>query len=61
MKKNLLDYQFPDELKRMSERDLELLSYEIRDFLIDKVSKKRRPSGLQSWCGGIDHRTSYGF
>ncbi len=40
MKKNLPDYQFPDELKRMSERDLELLSYEIRDFLIDKVSKK---------------------
>lgn len=39
MKRTLLDYQFPDELKLMNERDLELLSYEIRDFLLDKVSK----------------------
>lgn len=40
MKKTILDYQFPEDLKMMSERDLELLTYEIRDFLIDKVSKK---------------------
>lgn len=39
MKKSILDYQFPEDLKIMSERDLELLSYEIRDFLIEKVSK----------------------
>ncbi|MDF3001552.1 MAG: dxs [Bacillota bacterium] len=39
MNKTLLDYSFPEELKQMSDRDLELLSYEIRDFLIEKVSK----------------------
>ncbi len=39
MKKTILDYRFPEELKEMTERDLELLTYEIRDFLIEKVSK----------------------
>lgn len=39
MKKTILDYEFPEDLKIMSERDLELLTYEIRDFLIEKVSK----------------------
>jgi 1-deoxy-D-xylulose-5-phosphate synthase len=39
MKKTILDYQFPEDLKKMNEKDLELLSYEIRDFLIEKVSK----------------------
>ena len=39
MKKTILDYQFPEDLKTMPERDLELLTYEIRDFLIEKVSK----------------------
>ena len=39
MKKTILDYEFPEDLKTMSERDLELLTYEIRDFLIEKVSK----------------------
>ena len=39
MKKTILDYQFPEDLKTMNERELELLSYEIRDFLIEKVSK----------------------
>lgn len=39
MKNSLLDYNFPEELKDMSDRELDLLSYEIRDFLIDKVSK----------------------
>lgn len=39
MKKTILDYEFPESLKTMSERDLELLTYEIRDFLIEKVSK----------------------
>ncbi len=42
MKKTILDYQFPEALKDMSDRELELLSYEIREFLLDKVSK----------CGG---------
>jgi 1-deoxy-D-xylulose-5-phosphate synthase len=40
MKKTILDHQFPDDLKEMTERELELLTYEIRDFLIEKVSKK---------------------
>lgn len=39
MKKNLLDYNFPEDIKNMSEKELELLSYSIRDFLIDKVSE----------------------
>ncbi len=39
MKKTILDYQFPEDLKTMSDRDLELLTYEIRDFLIEKVAK----------------------
>lgn len=39
MKKNLIDYCFPEELKAMDLKELELLSYEIRNFLIDKVSK----------------------
>jgi 1-deoxy-D-xylulose-5-phosphate synthase len=39
MKKTILDYQFPEDLNMMNERDLELLTYEIRDFLIEKVSK----------------------
>lgn len=39
MEKRLLDYDFPADLKEMSERELGLLSYEIRDFLIEKVSK----------------------
>lgn len=39
MKKTILDHQFPEDLKTMPERDLELLTYEIRDFLIEKVSK----------------------
>lgn len=39
MKKSLADYRFPEDLKNMTERELDLLSYEIRDFLIEKVSK----------------------
>ena len=38
MKKNLLDYNFPQDLKGMSIEEMELLSYSIREFLIDKVS-----------------------
>lgn len=38
MKKNLTDYNFPEDLKGMDESELELLSYAIRDFLIQKVS-----------------------
>ncbi len=36
--KRLQEYIFPEDLKSMPENDLELLSYEIRDFLIEKVS-----------------------
>ena len=39
MKKNILDYNFPLDLKTMTDEELELLSYSIREFLIDKVSK----------------------
>ena len=39
MKKNILDYNFPQDLKTMTDEELELLSYSIREFLIDKVSK----------------------
>jgi 1-deoxy-D-xylulose-5-phosphate synthase len=39
MKKTLIDYDFPDQLKAMNLEELELLSYEIRDFLIEKVSQ----------------------
>lgn len=35
----LKDYVFPGDLKNMTVRELELLSYEIRDFLISSVSK----------------------
>ena len=38
MKKNILDYDFPKDLKGMSIEEMELLSYSIREFLIDKVS-----------------------
>lgn len=39
MMKNLLDYRFPQDLKKMTEYELELLAYEIRDFLISNLSK----------------------
>ncbi len=35
----LKDYVFPEDLKNMTVRELELLCYEIRDFLISSVSK----------------------
>ena len=38
MKKNILDYDFPKDLKGMSIEEMELLSYSIREFLIDKVA-----------------------
>lgn len=38
MKRNLLDYNFPADLKKMSIEEMELLSYSIREFLIDKVA-----------------------
>jgi len=39
MDKTLSEYNFPTDLKYMSPRELELLSYKIREFLIEKVSK----------------------
>ena len=39
MKDYLKQFQFPEDLKDMDYDELELLSYEIRDFLIEKVSK----------------------
>lgn len=38
-KPNLLEGNYPEDLKRMTDNELDLLSYEIRDFLIDNVSK----------------------
>lgn len=37
--KKLTEYTFPQDLKNMSIKDMELLSYQIREFLVDKVSK----------------------
>ena len=37
--KRLSDYNFPEDLKKLSDDDLELLSYDIRDFLITNISK----------------------
>ncbi len=37
--KKLTEYDFPKDLKNMSEDELELLAVGIREFLIDKVSK----------------------
>ncbi|MDR1028160.1 MAG: 1-deoxy-D-xylulose-5-phosphate synthase [Clostridiales Family XIII bacterium] len=39
LKKRLIDYNFPEDLKGMTENELEILSYEIRDFLIEKISE----------------------
>ncbi|MFA7659700.1 MAG: 1-deoxy-D-xylulose-5-phosphate synthase [Anaerovoracaceae bacterium] len=36
--KRLQEFTFPEDLKTMSEKELSLLAYEIRDFLIEKVS-----------------------
>lgn len=39
MNKYLMKHRFPDDLKKMDNDELELLSYEIRDFLVEEVSK----------------------
>ena len=39
MKSNILDYNFPDDLKNMTIEEMELLAIQIREFLVDKVSK----------------------
>ena len=39
MNKYLENHQFPEDLKRMNYDELELLTYEIRDFLVESVSK----------------------
>ena len=39
MIKKLTEYDFPADLKTMDEKELELLAIQIREFLIDKVSK----------------------
>ena len=39
MSKNLTEYNFPEDLKTMSPDELNLLSYAIRDFLIENISK----------------------
>lgn len=37
--KKLLEYKFPQDLKKLTEYELEILAYEIRDFLISNISK----------------------
>ena len=37
--KDLLEYNFPEDLKGMSIHEMELLSSSIRSFLIDKISE----------------------
>ncbi len=37
--KKITEYNFPEDLKTMSKDELELLAVQIREFLIDKVSK----------------------
>lgn len=39
MKNNIFDYNFPADIKTMSDKELGLLTYSIREFLIEKVSK----------------------
>ena len=39
MKQNILDYDFPSDLKNMSLEELNLLAVQIREFLVDNVSK----------------------
>ena len=39
MQQPFSNYSFPQDLKNMSERELDLLSYEIRDFLLENVSR----------------------
>jgi 1-deoxy-D-xylulose-5-phosphate synthase len=38
LQKDILDYVFPDDLREMSDDELDLLCYSIRDFLITNVS-----------------------
>ena len=37
--KNLLDYSLPEDLKFMDTKELELLAVQIREFLVENVSK----------------------
>ncbi len=37
--KKLMDYTFPQDLKNMSIKEAELLAYQIREFLVDSISK----------------------
>ncbi|HZK01318.1 MAG TPA: 1-deoxy-D-xylulose-5-phosphate synthase, partial [Anaerovoracaceae bacterium] len=38
--KRLHEYDFPKDLQNMTRKELDLLSYEIRDFLIEKISNR---------------------
>ena len=55
MNKYLEKHSFPDDLKKMDFDELELLTYEIRDFLVEEVSS------IQSGCCGAYHSASQGF
>ena len=44
----------PSDLKKLSSQQTVQLCAEIREFLLDKRIKDRRPSGIQSGCCGAD-------
>lgn len=56
MKDYLKQFQFPDDLKEMDYDELELLSYEIRDFLIEKVQDRR---ASLSNLGAVERRSLF--
>lgn len=39
MKESIYDYNFPSDLKKMTPEEMGILSYQIREFLIEKVSQ----------------------
>ena len=55
MNKYLESHDFPDDLRKMDYDDLELLTYEIRDFLVEEVSKSGRTSFVKSGSRGAFH------
>ena len=44
----------PEDIKHLDRQELETLAQEIREFLIEKISRTRGPPGLQPGRGGAD-------
>ena len=49
IKRDLTDYQFPADLKKMNLAEMELLSDQIRAFLVEKVARTLREAGFSSF------------